>query len=148
MSMGPLQEEPGDGAGGDRADERDESRPPPRDEIPRRETGLRTGLTVLFVVVGSVLETVLAVIVLFELIVTLVTRRLPSPRVRDLANRVVSYYYRIGRYLTYNESHIPFPFSDFPDPVEPDEWSPEDRAARALGLRGSWQNDEPDADER
>ncbi len=104
------------------------------DFVPRGETGLRIGLTVLFVVVASVVETLLAVIVLFELISTLATERPPSPRIRDLANRIISYYYRVGRYLTYNESRVPFPFSDFPDPVEPDAFSTEDSESSALGI--------------
>ena len=120
---------------GDGVGDGDESREPDGDEfIPRGETGLRIGLSVLFVVVASVIETLLAVIVLFELISTLATERPPSPRVRDFANRIISYYYRLGRYLTYNESRIPFPFSDFPDPVEPDAFSTGDSASGALGI--------------
>jgi hypothetical protein len=90
------------------------------DFIPRADTVIRAGFTLLFVVVASVLETLLALVVVFELGATLVTERPPSPRVRDFANRIVSYYYRLGRWMTYNESRLPFPFSDFPDPVEPD----------------------------
>ena len=57
---------------------------PGEDEhIPRRETGLRILLTILFVIIGSAIETLLAVIVIFELIVALGTRRPPSTRVRD-----------------------------------------------------------------
>lgn len=136
MSMGPgarPETEPGEedrsgaGAAGDPRDD---------DFIPRRETGLRILLTLLFMVVGSVVETVLAVIVLFELIATLATERAPSPRIRDFANRIIAYYYRVGRYLSYNESRVPFPFSDFPEPIEPDAFSPDDSESRALGLSG------------
>ncbi|MGH0031610.1 MAG: DUF4389 domain-containing protein [Myxococcota bacterium] len=88
-------------------------------EIERGETGVRILLTLLFTVVAAALEAVISVIVVFELAWALVTRRRPDPRVRDLANRVVAYYYRIGRYLTYNDDAPPFPFADFPEAVEP-----------------------------
>ncbi len=44
-------------------------------------------------------------------------RRPPNNRVRSFANRTLSYLYRITRYLTYNQSKVPFPFSDFPPEV-------------------------------
>lgn len=114
------------------------------DFIPRADTALRAGFTLLFVVVASVLETVLALVVLFELGVALVTERPPSPRVRDFANRIVSYYYRLGRWITYNESRLPFPFSDFPDPVEPDAFEADAPAGDAALDAGS--GDTPDSD--
>lgn len=118
------------------------------DEIPRSETGLRILLTILFVLIAGVLETVLAVLVLFELGVALVTQRAPSDRVRELANRIISYYYRLGRYMTYNESRVPFPFDDFPEPVEPDAFDPEDSESKALGIRSRANGiDEPEPEE-
>jgi hypothetical protein len=108
---------------------------PEEDEfIPRRETGLRILLTILFVFIGSVIETLLGVIVIFELIVALGTQRPPSKRVRELANRVISYYYKLGRYMTYNESRVPFPFSDFPEAMEPDGWVANESESKALGI--------------
>ena len=102
--------------------------------LPRRETGFRILLTILFVIIGSVIETLIAVIVIFELIVAFGTQRKPSSRVRELANRVISYYYKVGRYVTYNESRVPFPFSDFPDAVEPDGWVASESESKALGI--------------
>ncbi len=88
-------------------------------KIPRADTGIRILLTILFAVVANVLKTVTIVIVLFELLWALITRRAPSVRVRDFANRVIAYYYRLNRYLTYNEATVPFPFSPFPPALEP-----------------------------
>jgi hypothetical protein len=88
------------------------------------------------------MRTVLALIVVFELLFTLITRRPPGTRVRELANRISTYYYRLLRYLTYNESRVPFPFSDFPEPLEPDAFrvetaTPKSSTAKcaASGLR-------------
>ncbi len=88
-------------------------------EIPRVDTGIRILLTILFAVVANVLRAVTVAIVFFDLLWALITRRAPSVRVRDFANRVIAYYYRLNRYLTYNEATVPFPFSPFPPALEP-----------------------------
>ncbi len=95
---------------------------------------MRILLTILFLLVAGVIETVLLVIILFELGAALFTQSPPSSRVRDFANRIVSYYYKLGRYMTYNDSRIPFPFADFPNAVEPDGWLADETAAKALGI--------------
>ena len=102
------------------------------DEIPRKETAHRIALTLLFAIIAGAIRTVLTLIVVFELLFALVTRRPPGLRVRGLANRITTYYYRVLRYLTYSESQVPFPFSDFPEPLEPDEFSSEDRDSEVL----------------
>jgi hypothetical protein len=99
--------------------------------IGRGDTGLRVLLTALFVVVGSVLDSILGVIVVFALLYALITRQPPSLRVRQFANRIIAYYYRIRRYTTYNESALPFPFSDFPEELEP-PGSPHEETDRDL----------------
>ena len=88
-------------------------------EIKRGDTGIRILVTLLFCLVLHAVEAVLAVVILFGLGYALLTRSEPSERVRGFANRVISYAYRIGRYLTYNAASPPFPFSGFPDDLEP-----------------------------
>ena len=134
MSMGTLEDPVEEPISDETSDEAAGPRPEEDDFVPRRETGLRILLTLLFLLVAGVIETVLIFVVLFELGAALVTQRPPSPRVRELANRIVSYYYKLGRYMTYNESRIPFPFTDFPDAVEPDGWRADETASRALGI--------------
>ena len=102
------------------------------DEIPRRETLHRIAYTVLFAIIAGTIRALLGLIVIFELLFTLITRRPPGLRVRNFANRIASYYYRVIRYLTYNESRVPFPFDDFPEPLEPDSFSPDDRDSEVL----------------
>ena len=87
--------------------------------IDRRDTGTRLLLTLLFAVIWGVVETALAVVVIFSLVWALIARQGPPPRLRELANRLVAYAYRIWRYLTYNEARVPFPFSEFPAALEP-----------------------------
>jgi len=88
-------------------------------EIGRGETGIRILLFLLFAVIFRLGTLVLGAVVVFELLSALITRRPPNDRVRSFANRALSYLYRISRYLTYNQSELPFPFSDFPSEVEP-----------------------------
>jgi hypothetical protein len=89
------------------------------EEISRGETGIRILLSLLFALVWSVVEMVLLALVVFELAFALITERAPGDRIRGFANRVVSYAYRIFRYLTYNDEVAPFPFSDWPSEIEP-----------------------------
>jgi hypothetical protein len=120
----------------DETEERDgprwEEEPHADGEIPRLETGYRIALTLLFAIAASAIRTVLGLIVIFELLSTLITQRPPGLRVRELANRITAYYYRLLRYVTYNESRVPFPFSDFPEPLEPDAFRAEDRDSEVL----------------
>ncbi len=88
-------------------------------EIERRQTGVRALLTLLFLVISRVVGSVLFLTVLFELLFTAITKSPPPERVRQFANRVVTYLYRMGRYVTYAETAPPFPFSEFPEEVEP-----------------------------
>jgi hypothetical protein len=94
-------------------------------EIERGETGVRILYTLLFLVIGRVVESVVIATVAFELLWALVTRQAPPPRVREFANRAISYFYRIGRYLTYNDPAPPFPLADFPPELEPPGTPPE-----------------------
>ena len=83
--------------------------------ISRGATGKRILFTILFILVVRVVETALAVIILFDLGFTLITQRTPSDRVVRFANRVVRYTFQIGQYLTYNRTNPPFPFDDLPN---------------------------------
>lgn len=97
-------------------------------QIERKETGIRILLTVLFVVILRAVEVVLGVIVLFQLVFALITKRRPGDRVARFANRIITYVVQLLRYLTYQEDQRPFPFSDFPA-----ESTPPDPSARPNG---------------
>ncbi len=88
-------------------------------EIERVDTLLRMVYSLLFALVVSVLETIVGVLVGFQLIYTLITKHEPPDRVTDAGNRVTAYFYRVLRWLTHNDEARPFPFSDFPEAVEP-----------------------------
>jgi hypothetical protein len=92
--------------------------------VDRAETGIRALKTLLFFIVARVVETVLAVLILFGLIWTLITRREPSPAVKRFASRVLAYLVEIVRYLTYNDDQAPFPFRELPGDPKPDAAAP------------------------
>ena len=86
--------------------------------IERADTAFRMLYSLLFALVISVLETVVGVLITFQLLYTVITKQEPSRRVSDLGNRLATYIYRMLRYLTYNSDDRPFPFSDFPEALE------------------------------
>ncbi len=88
-------------------------------EIERKDTGIRVVLSLLYWVIMEVVKMVLAVLVIYQLIYTLITKKPASEGVRTFANRALSYQYRLLRYLTYNEPYRPFPLAEFPPEVEP-----------------------------
>ena len=87
-------------------------------ELDRGTIALRAVFSLLLALVLSVLNSLLAVVVIFQLVYSFVSRSIPSPRVQELGNNVTAYYYQALRYLTHNDSQTPFPFSDFPTPLE------------------------------
>lgn len=87
--------------------------------IERKETGIRMLFSVLFMLIAEVVHTILVFAIFFSLAFALITKRPPSGRVRQFANKTLSYLYYVLRYLTYNASEPPFPFTDFPSELEP-----------------------------
>jgi hypothetical protein len=88
-------------------------------EIELGETGVRALYTLLFALIWQVGESILGVVAVFGIVWALITRRPPPARLREFSNRLVTYLYRVGRYVTYNEAQVPFPISDFPPALEP-----------------------------
>jgi hypothetical protein len=86
--------------------------------IEPKETGVRILFSVLFSLIVVILVGILGVVTVFALLYALVTQRVPTDPVRRFANRTISYLYRSLRYLTYNDTEVPFPFSDFPGELE------------------------------
>lgn len=87
--------------------------------IDRGATGKRILFTIFFALVIRLLEAVLAFVVLFELVYSLITRRPPSARVTRFAHRMLRYGFDVGQYVTCNKNELPFPFDDLPNGIEP-----------------------------
>ncbi|MEN8136291.1 MAG: DUF4389 domain-containing protein [Thermodesulfobacteriota bacterium] len=85
-----------------------------------KQIGIRLLYTILFLVILGIVLLIVKLVVVFQFIYFLSTRQASEP-VRQFSNKVATYGYRIFRYVTLNESRRPFPFSDFPQEVEPSE---------------------------
>ena len=72
------------------------------------------------IVVWSILETIVFVLVIFQIIFALIAQK-PNFWLIGFANRTIAYFYRVLRYLTFNVDQLPFPFSRFPDEIEKPE---------------------------
>lgn len=67
----------------------------------------------LFVIIYSVAEVVLAVVIFFQFLSVLFTGR-KNEKVLSLGGQLSTFVYQVFSYLTYNSEVRPFPFSDWP----------------------------------
>lgn len=96
---------------------------PPGSKYTRRQTGIRILASLFFgIVVWGILETLVFLIVIFQIIYTLIAER-PNSWLIGFANYTIAYFYRVIRYLTFNEDRVPFPFSRFPEEIEKPEFT-------------------------
>lgn len=86
----------------------------------RKDIAIRLLYSIFFLVVFEILTIIVQCIVLFQYIYLFITRSSNEP-VRRFANKVISYNYRVMRYITLNEDTKPFPFGNFPQDIEPPE---------------------------
>ena len=82
--------------------------------IDRSDTGKRFLFTVVFAVIARLIEGVLAVVILYQLVYSLITKQPPNGRVTRFADRLLRYGFEVGQYVTWNKPEKPFPFNDFP----------------------------------
>jgi D-alanyl-lipoteichoic acid acyltransferase DltB (MBOAT superfamily) len=92
-----------------------------QETVTRKQVAIRLLYTLLYVAIFEVVKTIVLLITAFEYFFLLITLRHNEPA-RTFANRVVTYGYRLMRYMTLNENQRPFPFAEFPGEIElPDE---------------------------
>jgi hypothetical protein len=95
--------------------------PQTQEKPPSRERFvIRLLYTLLFPPIYGICNFLVLLTTLFQFALLLITRRHSEP-VRAFANRLISYEYRIWRYISLNSSQRPFPFAEFPPEVEPPE---------------------------
>ena len=85
--------------------------------VTRVQIALRLLYTLVFLFIFGILKAIVCLISIFEVFYLFITLQ-PSEPVRLFANKVVTYAYRVARYITLNENLRPFPFSDFPGEME------------------------------
>jgi len=85
--------------------------------LSRKTIGIRLLYTVMYLIIFEILKTIIQVIVVFQYIYLLITRKYSSP-LRNFSNKVATYAYKIIRYVTLNDNIRPFPFHEFPEEME------------------------------
>jgi hypothetical protein len=89
--------------------------------VSRGQIALRLLYTLFYFAVYCILKAILVFTTLFQFVYLFITLT-PSEPTRLFVNKVVTFAYRVWRYITLNENRRPFPFSDFPEELElPDE---------------------------
>ncbi len=84
-----------------------------KENIKARETWLRGLHIVIFAVIYSIAEIVVAAVVLFQFLSTLFTGR-KNDRLLEFGDNLSNFIYQILEYLTFNTDHKPFPFDEWP----------------------------------
>ncbi len=88
--------------------------------VTRTQIVVRLVYTLLFLAIFCILKAIILLTTLFQFISLFVTLKHSEP-VRTFANKVVTYAYRVWRYVTLNDNGRPFPFAEFPPELEPSE---------------------------
>ena len=78
------------------------------------DTWVRGLYILLFLVVYSVVEALFLLIVVFQFLHTLLTRRTNEPLL-DFSENLCAYLYEIWLYMSFNSNDLPFPFGDWPN---------------------------------
>ena len=91
--------------------------------LDRKDIAVRLLYTIFFLIVFEILKLIVQVCVLFQFVLLLITRAHNEP-VQRFSNKVLSYAYRVMRYVTLNDNQRPFPFTDFPIEMDPVEEEP------------------------
>ncbi|MGC2693727.1 MAG: DUF4389 domain-containing protein, partial [Desulfobaccales bacterium] len=81
-----------------------------REPRPRERFAIRLSYTLLFPPIYGICNLLVLLTTLFQFALLLITLKHSEP-VRSFANRVISYEYRIWRYVSLNSSQRPFPFA-------------------------------------
>ncbi len=86
----------------------------------RKQIAIRLLYFLFFLPICEICNSLILLTTLFQFALLPITLEHSEP-VRTFANRIISYVYRIWRYVTLNSSQRPFPFAEFPPEVEPPE---------------------------
>jgi hypothetical protein len=86
--------------------------------VSRTQILIRLFYTVLYLIVFGIVHFLINLATILQYILLLITLA-PSEPVRRFANQLAAYGYQVMRYLTLNDNARPFPFSEFPQEMEP-----------------------------
>lgn len=85
-----------------------------KENIKDHGTWMRGLNIILFAIIYSVTEIVIALVVVFQFLSVLLTHK-TNDKLLSLGMNLSTYIFQILSYVTFNTNERPFPFSDFPD---------------------------------
>jgi hypothetical protein len=91
---------------------------PAAPQVSRTQIAVRLLYTVLFSIVFGILHALINLSIVVQYLLLFITGRASEP-VRRFTNQAAAYTYRVIRYVTLNDNARPYPFSDFPQDLEP-----------------------------
>ncbi|UCG19775.1 MAG: DUF4389 domain-containing protein [Deltaproteobacteria bacterium] len=83
----------------------------------RKDILIRLLYTLLYLLVFEIIKLIVQIAVVFQYIFLLITLDYNKP-VRHFSNKLATYTYDVIRYITLNKNLRPFPFIDYPEPLE------------------------------
>ena len=83
----------------------------------RKDILIRLLYTLLYLLVFEIIKLIVQIAVVFQYIFLFITLDYNKP-VRNFSNKLATYTYDVIRYLTLNKNLRPFPFNDYPEPLE------------------------------
>ncbi len=86
----------------------------------RRQIAIRLVYTIIFLPIYGICNMLVVLATLLQFALLFSTQKHSEP-LRRFANRVVTYAYRVWRYVSLNSNGRPFPFAEFPEEMEPPE---------------------------
>jgi hypothetical protein len=91
---------------------------PSRFTYTRKQMGIRILATLFFgILIWKILEIIIGLEVIFQIIYALIAKK-PNVWMIGFANRTITYFYIVMRYLVFAQDQMPFPFSGFPGEIE------------------------------
>ncbi len=92
----------------------------PQEPASRSQIAIRLLVTIIFLPIYGICNALVVAATLFQFALLFITQKHSEP-LRLFANRVVTYAYRVWRYVSLNSNQRPFPFAEFPEELEPPE---------------------------
>ncbi|MCI0506232.1 MAG: DUF4389 domain-containing protein [Gammaproteobacteria bacterium] len=84
-----------------------------KQHLKAHDTWMRGLYIVIFTIIYSIAEVVLAAVLFFQFLTTLFTGN-KNERLLEFGNNLSNFIYQILKYLTYNSDIKPFPFDEWP----------------------------------
>lgn len=89
-----------------------------KENVKRRDTWIRGLYMLLFLVIYSLAEIIIAAVVVFQFVSKIITGN-ANQRLLNFGQSLSTYIYQTMRYFTYNSEDKPFPFGQWPEDEPP-----------------------------